>query len=236
LRILSLPSRLTPPKKNKLFAKNPGCKKLLDGVVGPVLAMPERIELEFAKGNPAEHLWNALIDKYHYLGHRVQVGRCLKYLIHGDGKLVGAIAFSSPAWKLAIRDELMERIGLASSSIRDLVINNSRFCILPQARVPHLASRILASATRQVALDWYNFYSVKPVIAETFVEPNRFEGTCYRAANWAEIGLTSGYAKVGASHHNGQPPKRVFVYGLTRTYRRKLADVVPPLSIDEVSK
>lgn len=229
LRILKLPPRLAKPTNKRLSANDPSRNKLLRGVVAPVLGMPETIELEFAKGNAAEHLWNALIEEYHYLGHRVQVGRCLKYLIRGDGNLIGAISFSSPAWKLSVRDKLLERMGLTCPHSRNLVINNSRFCILPQVRVPHLASRVLACATRRVAVDWLQFYSIEPLLAETFVEPKRFEGTCYRAANWTEIGMTNGYGKLGASHHNSQQPKMIFVYGLTRAYRRKLATVIPSL-------
>jgi len=226
LHLVKLPSRLSNPQNGKSTVTKRNRKKLLCGIQTPVSTMPERIELEFAKGNASEHLWNAIVDEYHYLGHRVQVGRCLKYLIRGDGKLIGAISFSSPAWQLGVRDSLLKRIGISSSSVRDVVINNSRFCILPKVRVPHLASRILSLAARQVVQDWCQFYSVKPLLAETFVEPNRFEGTCYRAANWNEIGRTSGYAKLGPTHHNSQEPKMVFLYGLTRAYRRRLAALV----------
>jgi hypothetical protein len=233
--MLRLPPRLANPTNRKLPVNDPIRKKLLRGIATPVLVMPAAIELELAKGNSAERLWNALVEKHHYLGHRVVVGRCLKYLIRGDGKLIGAISFSSPAWKLAVRDQLMQRLGLTGPGGRDLVINNSRFCILPQVRVPHLASRILACATRRIALDWFQYYSIQPFLAETFVEPKRFQGTCYRAANWNEIGMTNGYAKLGASHHNSQNPKIIFVYGLTRAYRRKLAAVVPDINLQRAS-
>jgi hypothetical protein len=235
LRLVKLPPRLTTPTNKRAAAGAVRNKKLLRGVLSPIDSMPKTIDLELAKGNAAEVLWNALVDKHHYLGHRVQVGRCLKYLIRGDGQLVGAISFSSPAWKLSGRDNLLHRLGLGGSAARDLVVNNSRFLILPTVRVPHLASRVLACATRQVVIDWSWFYSIEPVLAETFVEPKRFEGTCYRAANWTEIGVTNGYAKVGASHHNSQQPKMLFVYGLTRNSRRQLATVIPSLNLPEAT-
>jgi len=195
-----------------------------------VVKMPTNLELELAKGNAAELLWNTLVQKYHYLGHKVQVGRCLKYLVRGDGQLVAAISFSSPAWRVSVRDELLRLLGLADAKrARDVVINNSRFLILPTVQAPHLASRILAAAARQVIVDWAWYYSIEPLIAETFVEPERFEGTCYRAANWLQIGVTKGYAKVGASHHNSQQPKMMFVYGLTRSCRRNLPAVAAAL-------
>lgn len=235
LGLIRLPKRLDGNRTNSDSRRSfdPRNFRLPRGLVKPVTSMPNAIEFEFAKGNDAEPLWNALVEKYHYLGHTVQVGRCLKYLIRGDGHLLGAISFSSPAWKLGIRDELLRRLGFPKEAkARDVVINNGRFLILPKVRVPHLASRILAAAARQAAEDWTWFYAIEPLIAETFVEPRRFEGTCYRAANWIEIGKTSGYAKVGASHHNSQQPKTLFVYGLTRSYRRRLPDVVPSLTLE----
>ncbi len=232
LHVLKLPPRLANPTNRKLSANSPTPEDLLRGVVREMLVMPATIELELAKGNAAEQLWNALVEEHHYLGHRVQVGRCLKYLIRGDGKMIGAISFSSPAWKLAVRDRLLQQLGIGGSNGRDVVINNSRFCILPQVRVPHLASRVLACSARRVAVDWFQYYSIEPLLAETFVEPQRFEGTCYRAANWNEIGRTNGFAKVGSSHHNSQNPKIIFVYGLTRAYRRRLAEIIPSLNIE----
>lgn len=229
LGVLRLPKKLTMPSKEA--DKRPRkVVKLPVGVDDVVSKMPTNLELLFAKGNDLEPIWNALVSKYHYLGHRIQVGRCLKYLIKGDDRLLGAISFSSPAWKLSTRDSLLKVLGLSERDAADLVINNSRFLILPSVRVPHLASKALALASRQVAKDWSWFYSIDPLIAETFVEQFRFEGTCYRAANWLNVGTTKGFAKVGSSHHNSQPPKLVFVYGLTSEYRQKLSKAVKDLT------
>lgn len=229
MHILTLPPRLVRNVQAQ-FPKRPTRQPLLPKPDAPMQTMPTAIELELAKGNTAEKVWNTLINTHHYLGHRVQVGRCLKYLIRGDGQLIGAISFSSPAWKVAIRDKVLSEIGITGRDIRDVVINNSRFCILPHIRVPHLASRVLALSTRQIVSDWTTYYSIKPLIAETFVETARFEGTCYRAANWNHIGITNGFAKLGASHHNSQQAKMIFVYGLTRSYRRRLAVTVPTIN------
>jgi hypothetical protein len=227
MRIIHLPPKLTGNKASRQHSSMKRDEKsLLRHLLIPVKQMPSLLTLELAKGNSAERLWNALVEEHHYLGHRVQVGRCLKYLIKGDGILLGAISFSSPAWKLSSRDAVLRLLGLTGRDVRDLVVNNSRFCIAPTVQVPHLASRILAQATKQISADWLEYYSIEPVIAETFVEPSRFAGTCYRAANWIEIGSTSGYAKAGSSHHNSQEPKRVFLYGLSRDYRRRLTSEV----------
>jgi hypothetical protein len=85
-----------------------------------------------------------------------------------------------------------------------------------------MASRILALATSRIATDWFNYYSIRPRIIETFVEPSRFEGTCYKAANWLMIGATRGFKKVGAMHVNSQLPKLIFVYGLNSATRCRL--------------
>jgi len=231
LRIIKLPPKLVKTSNKRRTVRDRRKLKLPPGTVKRVVVMPQTLTLDWAKGNSAETLWNALVEKYHYLGHNVQVGRCLKYLVRGDGQLLGAISFSSPAWKLAVRDELLRKMGVSGArAIHDLVVNNSRFLILPQVRVPHLASRVLAFATRQVVVDWSRYYSIAPKFAETFVELRR-KGTCYRAANWSVIGTTNGYAKVGASHHNSQKPKTLFVYGLSRVYRRKLMAVLPSLDL-----
>jgi hypothetical protein len=233
LRLIKLPPRIADnlPKQGREEVPIP------PGTIQPVVVMPQTITLEWAKGNSDERLWNALVEEYHYLGHKIQVGRCLKYLIRGDGQLLGAISFSSPAWKLSVRDTLLRQMGMMDlRAAHDFVINNSRFLILPQVRVPHLASRVLALATWRVVTDWLQFYSIEPKFVETFVEGKR-KGTCYKAANWPMIGMTNGYAKVGSSHHNSQQPKAVFFYGLKRNHRRLLASVLSsPNDQAEVSR
>lgn len=188
----------------------------------PLTALPSTLNLEFAKGNEAERIWNYLVARHHYLGYKVAVGRCIKYLVHSGEYVLGAIAFSSPVWRLARRDTVLSECGLATADIHERVINNTRFVLLPSARVEHLASRVLSVATQQVALDWAWYYAVRPLVVETFVQPSRFDGTCYKAANWLHIGETRGFAKVGPTHHNSQEPKAIFLYGLTRNMRNRL--------------
>lgn len=225
LRIITLPPKFVNNCRKETADGKQRTPKL-PPTIKKIFVMPETITLEWAKGNSTESLWNVLVEKYHYLGHKIQVGRCLKYLIRGDGELLGAISFSSPAWKLAARDGLLRQMGISERAGHDFVINNSRFLILPQVRVPHLASRVLALATRQVVTDWLKYYSIEPKFVETFVERRR-KGTCYKAANWRLIGVTNGYAKAGASHHNSQCPKTFFLYGLKRKNRRMLASILP---------
>lgn len=179
-----------------------------------------------AKGNNEERIWNFLVEKHHYLGHKVIVGRCLKYLVVANNVILGAIAYSSPAWHLGTRNQLLQKIGFEPDDIMNKVINNSRFLILPTIKVQNLASKILSLSVEQVVVDWTWYYSIKPLVAETFVQPSKFYGTSYKAANWLETGTTKGFAKSGMYYHNSQEPKAIYVYGLDRETRSKLRKAV----------
>ena len=223
LGLLALPPPLTRQSSTRKTAKQAArVFRLPPSTHESRTTMPRAIEFILAKGDAKELLWNALVEKHHYLGYGVQVGRCLKYLIKGDGHLLGTISFSSPPWRLSLRSALMRRLHLHPANAHDIIIYNSRFLLLPTVRVPHLASRVLAAALKKAASDWTHYYAIEPMLAETFIDPTRFSGTSYRAANWIRVGLTNGYAKVGSSHHNSQEPKVFFVYGLTRHLRRVL--------------
>lgn len=221
LKIIALPRRKKKPNKDQIGVR----RKRRSKFVFQPIAVTNEISLEFAKGNKQEGFWNRLVNKHHYLGHKVVVGRCIKYLINHLGSPVGAICFSSAAWEIKPRDTILKEIGFSRKRIRNHVINNSRFLIVPSATVPNLASQALSLAAKQVAHDWAEFYLVTPQIVETFVQPSRFHGTCYKAANWLEVGRTKGYAKHGRNHVNSQESKRIFLYGLTKAMRRKLLKV-----------
>lgn len=219
--LIELPPPLIKRKETKTKSSKTTYSSEFD-LVTPITTFPPQISLEFAKGDDNEKLWNELVERYHYLGHQVQVGRCIKYLVKTEDRLLGAVAFSSPAWNLSVRDELLTLIGIDPARVLDLVINNSRFLILPNVTIPNLASRVLSIATSRVLRDWTKYYSIAPQVAETFVQPSKFLGTCYKAANWIEAGFTKGYAKKGSSYHNSQEPKRLFLYGLNPEIRREL--------------
>ncbi|MEK7243659.1 MAG: Druantia anti-phage system protein DruA, partial [Thermodesulfobacteriota bacterium] len=160
--------------------------------------------------------WDALVKRYHYLGYRKLVGMHLKYLIYsGRGELLAATGWGSSAWKLKSRDRA---IGWSTPERRRFlgsVANNSRFVIFPWVKISHLASHLLGRQIRSVREDWERKYGVRLELLETFVDPSRFRGTSYRAANWIFVGRTKGYAKTrnGFEYH-GQP-KEVYVYPLS---------------------
>jgi len=103
-----------------------------------------------------------------------------------------------------------------------LIINNSRFLIFPWTRVPHLASHVLAQAARQLPRDWQARYGVEPALMETLVDPARYRGTCYRAANWMETGMTQGRGRMDRAHRVEVSPKRIFLFPLHRHWRQRL--------------
>lgn len=180
------------------------------------------LELEWVRGRERSALWNRLIERYHYLGYTPLPGAQLRYLVHGAPGVLGAIGFGAAAWKVAARDRWIgwdtptrER-GLAR------VLNNARFLLLPWVSVRNLASKVLALAARQVRADFPRAYGIEPVLLETFVEVGRFTGTCYRAANWLELGRTTGRGKCDRHNRATLPVKAVYVQALRADFRQVL--------------
>lgn len=167
-------------------------------------------------------LWNELVARYHYLGYRPLPGAQIRYIVkHGD-TLLAALGFGAAAWKVAARDSWIGWTPDERTAHLHFVVNNARFLILPWVHVPNLASRILSLAARQVVRDWPQQYGYQPVLLETFVERQRFSGTCYRAANWLYAGRTAGRGKLDRYHLGSRPVKDVYLYPLHRHFRRVL--------------
>lgn len=179
-----------------------------------------RIEVELVRTEEKRRLFRELIGRYHYLGHAVPFGAQLRYLVYSsipEQTLVGCIQFSSPAWRIAVRDRW---IGWDDATrVRNLqhVVSNSRYLLLPWLQVKNLASRVLSKAVRQMTIDWQERYAVEPLLVETLVDPTRYRGTCYRAANWVDLGRTRGQARVYRQRKRIEVvPKIVLVYPLVR--------------------
>jgi len=168
--------------------------------------------------------WNGLIDEYHYLGYKPLPGAQVRYLIRWDGGDLGAIGFSAAAWKVGVRDQWIGWDGLTREKGLRLIVNNSRFLVLPNIRVKNLASRVLSLCAVRIRDDFSETYGYEPVLLETFVEKGRYSGTCYRAANWLYLGDTTGRGKLDRNHRQGVPVKAVFVYPLVRDPRRSLVE------------
>ena len=182
--------------------------------LGPVrLALVER---------PRSGFWNELIDRYHYLGYKPLPGAQLRYFAYAGEHLVGVLGFGAAAWQTAPRDQWIGWSHEQRQRNLAAVVNNARFLILPWIRVPSLASKLLGLAARTLPGHWQARYGYRPYLLETFVEAERFSGTCYRAANWRCVGETQGRGKLG-DHRLGQVPvKTVWLYPLTADCRHRL--------------
>lgn len=169
-----------------------------------------------------EKLYNALIETHHYLGYCQPVGEHLKYIVFAGQRPIGCLAWSSAARHIGCRDRF---IGWSADSRRrhlDLIAYNTRFLILPWVRVPYLASHILAQMAKVVPVDWHRTYNHGIYYLETFVDKERFAGSCYKAANWIYLGDTTGRGKNDQSKKVNRSIKAVFGYPLSRDFRRHL--------------
>jgi hypothetical protein len=137
-------------------------------------------------------IWNNLMNRYHYLGSGPLCGAQIRYLVQTKSGWVGALSFSAASWALKDRDNFIGWSVPARIKNLQYIVCNSRFLIVPGVHVPNLASHILSKCIRCLGNDWQKRYNYRPVLLETFVDPEKFKGTCYRAANWIKIGRTSG--------------------------------------------
>ena len=183
----------------------------------------ERLRIHFVCDAKSRRLWNSLVLGFHYIGSARMVGRQAKYLVYCGRRPVACFGWADAAWELRARDRWIGWSPRVRCKKRRFVISNARFLILPWVQVPNLASHLLARVSALVVKDWDAIYGVRPVLLETFVDPRYFQGTSYRAANWIELGATSGFAKCGTSHHNSRTPKILFIYPTTRHARRFLS-------------
>lgn len=166
--------------------------------------------------------WIDLMASYHYIGYAPLAGAQRRYFVHAQGRPLCLFGFGASAWKCRPRDEFIGWSDQARQANLRLIVNNSRFLILPWVRVPNLASRALALVTRQLPHDWQMIYCYRPVMLETFVELDRFSATSYRAANWIPVGRTQGRGKLDVHKLRALPVKNVLCLPLTPDFRRHL--------------
>jgi hypothetical protein len=190
------------------------------------LAMPLKqlgaIELQQVRRTADEPLFNSLMESHHYLKYEQPVGEHLKYLVWAQGRPVACLAWSSAPRHLGSRDRFIGWSGEARRRNIRFIAYNSRFLILPWVVVPHLASHILSRIARQLSQDWEGLYQHPIYFLETFVDPERFRGTCYRAANWVVLGRTTGRGKDDHTNRPNRSLKEVLGYPLTPRFRELL--------------
>src|SRR5574341_752567 len=185
---------------------------------GAVHTLPP-ITVRVASHSPVEPLWDQLVRGHHYLGYQKLLGHRLKYLAFLQDRPVAALSFSAPARTLRVRDQWIGWSAAQRRAHLDRVVNNSRFLILPWVAVQNLASRVLARALARLARDWAARFGTRLWLVETFVDPARFAGTCYRAANWRCLGQTFGSGKQGRGYVYHGSVKEVYVYALEPRFR-----------------
>jgi hypothetical protein len=160
-------------------------------------------------------LFRELVGRYHYLGHAVAFGAQLRYLFYSGQQVLGAMQFSSPAWRMAVRESWIGWDEVARRANLQRVINQSRFLILPWVHIANLASVVLSRALKRVNGDWQARYGLEPLLVETLVDESRYSGHCYRAANWIRLGETRGRGRMDRENRReGLAPKAVWVYPL----------------------
>jgi hypothetical protein len=181
------------------------------------------VQIQQVRRTADEALVNALCQQHHYLGYVRPVGEHLKYLVSAQGRPLGCFLWSSAPRHLGPRDR---HIGWSKEARRAnirFIAYQVRFLILPWVRVPHLASHLLGRMARLLPSEWERFYGHPVYFAETFTDPARFRGTCYRAANWSWLGQTTGRGKADLEHRPNRPLKEVWGYPLVRDFRERLA-------------
>ncbi len=223
--LIQLPNRRHPGrgKSEKITLSEQSAEgELLQGTVRDF----KPVSLKRVKTPEQRRLFRELIERYHYLGYRTPFGAHLCYLIEiarPKPTVVGGLQISSPAWRMAPRDHWIGWQDAVRARHLQRIVNNSRFLIIPSARIKFLASHVLSLLSRCLVSDWQDQYQVKPVLLETLVDAQRFTGSCYRAANWLDLGETSGRGRDDRTHaRHGAAPKRVFVYPLCANARECL--------------
>ncbi len=218
-----------PPRRHEFYPRlplnsTPQKLPLVSEPIAEPLAglLPVCLELVGA-GHPDRALFSRYLAHHHYLGYRGPVGESLAYLARDcRGRDLACVLFGAAAWKTKPRDAW---IGWDDATrVRRLlyITNNARFLILPWVRVPHLASHLLGRITRRLAADWQARYGHTVHLVETFVDSERFEGTCYRAANWIKAGKTQGRSRQDRDRVLRVPIKDVYLYPLGRDCQRQL--------------
>jgi len=187
----------------------------------PVDALP-CVQLRIVMGRQQSRLWNEYIHRYHYLGYKPLPGAQLRYFVISGNDIIALLGFGASAWQCAPRDKYIGWTHDQRKKKLQYIVNNARFLILPWVKCKNLASKILSLTSHRLSRDWQGHYGYQPVLLESFVERDRFAGTCYKAANWVLVGQTKGRGKLGPAGKISVPIKDLWLYPLERNFRHIL--------------
>jgi hypothetical protein len=189
------------------------------------------LEVRQVRRTPDEAVFNGLMQQHHYLGYTQPVGEHLKYMVFAEGRPIACLAWSSAPRHLGSRDRFIGWAASARLANIRLLAYNTRFLILPWVTVPHLASQLLGRIARRLSADWQSVYGHPIYFLETFIDPQRFRGTCYRAANWTFMGVTTGRGKDAPTYEPNRSIKQVLGYPLVKDFRQRLSRLDSPVKL-----
>ena len=217
----------------RLVSVGPSSEPEVDWVGSVGEFEPLRLSIVASGSHEESRLWRELIERYHYLHCRVPVGANLRYLVRSErapDRVLACLLWTSPAWKMAVRDHWIGWDHEQRCRNLQLIVNNARYLILPWVHIRGLASKILSLCARQLPEDWEGRYGYRPLLLETLVDSQRFRGTCYRAANWLALGQTQGGRRRDRLHTaQDRTPKEVYVYPLCRHVQQRLRTATAPV-------
>lgn len=190
----------------------------------PISAIPahETITMRQVRRTADEHLYNSLIDQYHYLGYVYPIGEYLNYIFFIGDRPIGCLGFSSAVRHIKCRDQFIGWSIEQQTSHLHLIAYNTRFLILPWVSIYCLASQLLSKVTKIISADWLRYYHHPVYYLETFVDSEQFLGTCYKASNWIYLGNTTGRGKNDHTHQQNRSIKAVWGYPLVKNFRELL--------------
>lgn len=222
--LIELPPVRQVPRNNVIARRRP--QRVLIDCTPLCTSLKEIRPLEIlqVRRTKDEAFYDGLIEEYHYLGYTRPVGEHLKYLILGSDRPVACMAWSSAPRHLGPRDRFIGWTAQARRRNIRYLAYNTRFLILPWVEVPHLASHLLGRVAGVLSADWERVYGHPIYYLETFVDPERFRGTCYLAANWIPLGLTTGLGHAARTKKPNRPKKQVLGYPLVKNFRELLAE------------
>jgi hypothetical protein len=220
---IRLPPRQRPSSNGLRNRHLPVVESAPDPIRGALRDLRPLTVSVVAPGSPDLRLFNGLLAHGHYLGHRNTVGENLRYLVRDcQSRPVACALFGSAAWQCAARDTFLGWDHAARARNLPQLTNNTRFLVPDWVSVPHLASHVLGLITRRIRADWQVKYGHPVSALETFVDRLRFQGTCYRAANWQRLGATRGRTRNDRAHRIRAAVKDVYLYPLTADFRQEL--------------
>jgi len=222
---IELPAVRCRPPNNVVARRKPPAPALDSKPLRTTLAALAPVSIRAVRGTSQEALFGALIEAHHYLGHTPPVGEHLKYLVYAEDQPIACLLWTSAVRHLGPRDRFIGWSPQARRRNLHLLAYNSRFLILPWVEVPHLASHLLGRMAKMLPGEWRRVYGHSVHYLETFVDPGRFRGTCYRAANWRCLGCTTGRGKDDPHHRPNRPLKLIFGYPLSPHFRQQLASL-----------